>query len=103
MAFGEMEFHLDPSATDDLENSDEMTELMQYVGDQVADTAEPLAPKATGAGARSIHAVVDHDAEGIHADVSWSKHEFHIGFAEVGTEDQPARPFLRPSLGSTHI
>lgn len=100
---GDVEFQLDSSAFDDLEDSAEMAELMQYVGDEVADTADELAPMKTGAGARSIHAVVDTDAEGVHVDVSWSKEQFHIGFAEVGTEKQPAQPFLRPALGSTHI
>jgi HK97 gp10 family phage protein len=100
---GDVEFQFDPSALGDLLESAETAALMQDAGNAVAATAADLAPKRTGAGAASIHAEVEQDAESFYADVSWDKDHFYMFFAEVGTEHESARPFLRPALDSTQI
>lgn len=94
---------LDEAAIDDLLDDDETLELLQDVGDEVADVARGKAPKRTGAGAESIHAEVEVDDEGGFADVSWDSDHYYLGFAETGTSHQPATPFLRPALDETSI
>lgn len=67
---------------------------MLRVGEQVAERAQELAPKRTGAGAASIHAeVVDGEVR-----VSWDPEHFYMLFQEVGTSEMSPRPFLRPAL-----
>lgn len=80
-----------------------MQPLMKQAGDAVAATAASLAPKDTGELADSIHAEVERDAEGWHADVSWGPDYFYGLFWEVGTSRNEPRPFLRPALDSTRI
>ncbi len=75
-----------------------MRAMLQRVGDDVADDAAAAAPKDTGAGAASIHAVVDSDSDGAYVDISWDRDHFYGLFAEVGTSHQSARPFLRPAV-----
>ncbi len=94
---------LDRFAIARLADGNDAEDLVQDVGDDVADLAAQLALKRTGEGAASIQAVVDHDAEGAYADISWDEQHFYMGFAELGTEHVPAQPFLRPALDSTHI
>ena len=53
------------------------------------------APKATGAGAESIHSEPDPDEPGFR--ISWDKDHFYMAFHELGTEHQPATPFARPT------
>ena len=96
-------FALDQSAIDDLAFDEDTLDMLQDVGDIVADEARGRAPEQTGAGAASIHAEVESDAESGYADVSWDKDHFYLGFAETGTVHQPATPFLRPALDSTSI
>jgi len=76
----------------------DMRNYLQQVGDVVADRARSAAPKATGAGAESIRAEVRDDTDGPGADVSWDQDHFYLTFHELGTQHQPARPFLRPAL-----
>lgn len=94
---------LDADAIADLGFSDEVADLAQDVGDQVAERAAELAPKRTGAGAASIHAELGEDEDGAYADVSWDRDHFYMGFKELGTEHEPAQPFLRPALEQTQI
>lgn len=94
---------LDAAAVDDLLSDEETLDMLQEVGDTVADLARGKAPKMTGEGAESIHAEVEVDDEGGHADVSWDSDHFYLGFAETGTSHQPATPFLRPALDETTI
>jgi HK97 gp10 family phage protein len=104
-------FRLDPRAVADLVYGDDMDDMLQEVGDQVAETAQSLAPKASGEGAASIHAEVHRGEDSgafpstytppddvPTAYVSWDQEHFYMLFAEIGTEFQPARPFLRPAL-----
>lgn len=68
------------------------------LGWEIAGLAARLAPKETGGGAKSIRAEViraeDGDEE---VRVSWDRDHFYMYFAEVGTQHQSARPFLRPA------
>jgi HK97 gp10 family phage protein len=70
---------------------------LQSIGEQVAERAASAAPKATGAGAASIHAEVVKGE--VH--VGWTPEAFYMLFSEVGTSKMSARPFLRPALDGT--
>lgn len=96
-------FDLDADAIADLAADEDAEDLAQEVGDQVAERAADLAPKATGEGAASIHAEVDVDDVSAFADVSWDRDHFYMGFKELGTEHEPAKPFLRPGLDATSV
>lgn len=99
----DFEFDLDEGAVEDLADSAEMAELLQDIGDGIAELAASNAPKLSGAGAASIAAVVSGAGRDKHVDVSWSPEHFYMGFAETGTEHQAATPFLRPALDQTKI
>jgi HK97 gp10 family phage protein len=85
-------------ALDELLEDRSVLDRLQELGDEVARVAAERAPKLTGAGAASIRAEVGVDSQGPHVDISWDKDHFYLIFHEVGTEHQPARPFLRPAL-----
>ena len=62
----------------------------------VVDDAQDRAPKDTGFGASTIH----HEPVGDEPStfrVGWSPDAFYLRFHELGSEHQPARPFLRPA------
>lgn len=64
----------------------------------IAEDAAKSAPVDTGRGARSIRAEMAKDEHGNpEARVSWDQAAFYMAFAELGTNHQPARPFLRPA------
>lgn len=69
------------------------------LGIAVAETAAALAPKDSGGGASSIRAEVVRVAGVPEVRVSWDRDHFYMAFAEFGTEDQTATPFLRPAAG----
>ena len=62
--------------------------------DEIIAEMRRLAPKDTGEGAESIHAELDGSGEFYR--ISWDRAHFYMYFTEVGTEIQPARPFMRP-------
>lgn len=64
--------------------------------DAVVEDARDRAPKQTGAGAESIHAEQVDETPPTYR-VSWDPDHFYMGFHELGTEHEPARPFLRPA------
>lgn len=99
----DIEFTLDKGALADLVEGSEGVAMLQAVGDEIAALAADKAPKRTGQGAASIQAVVSADEVGPHADISWDRDHFYMGFAETGTEHEAARPFLRPALDETTI
>ena len=69
--------------------------------ERVVERAQTAAPKLTGAGARSIHSepLIDDNTGTFDGEaVSWDREHYYMLFAEVGTEHEPARPFLRPAL-----
>lgn len=75
---------------------------LQRVGEQVAERAASAAPKATGAGAASIHAEVVDGPDGRHVGVGWDDAHFYMLFPEVGTSKMGPRPFLRPAVDGTY-
>ena len=99
----EVVFDFDDGALTDLLHDSDTEALLQDAGDAVAGNAAEGAPKRTGAGAASIHAEVDSDTQSAYADISWDPQHFYMFFAEVGTEHESARPFLRPALDSTTL
>lgn len=62
--------------------------------DEIVAEMRRLAPKDTGEGAESIHAELDDSGDFYR--VSWDEAHFYMYFSEVGTGDEPARPFMRP-------
>ncbi len=83
---------------DNLDQLPEALAAMLDLGVEVANDAAALAPKRTGAGARSIRAEYATAADGgREVRVSWDRDHFYMGFAEFGTEHQRATPFLRPA------
>lgn len=103
MSTGDFHFDLDQAAIDDLGFDEDAEDLLEDVGDQVAGLAHEKAPKDSGEGADSIHGQVGTDQESAYVDVSWDDEHFYMGFHELGTEHQPARPFLRPALDQTKV
>jgi HK97 gp10 family phage protein len=75
----------------------EARDLVEMVGDLIAEQAAGDAPKDTGAGAGSIQAVTRLGPNGWEARVSWTKARYYMYFHERGTVHLPARPFLRPA------
>lgn len=100
---GDFSFKLDDHQIRGLGLSDEAADLLEDVGEVVADIAHDLAPKDTGAGADSIHGEVGEDEESAYVDISWDRDHFYMGFKELGTEHESAQPFLRPALDQAHI
>jgi HK97 gp10 family phage protein len=78
-------------------HADAMRKSMQSVGDGIASDAAAAAPRATGAGAASIHAVTVEDVNGWSVRVGWDPQHWYMAYHELGTEQLPARPFLRPA------
>jgi len=98
---------LDEDAIADLADGDDAEELALDAGDLVAERAQQLARAQglvrTGEGVESIQAVPGRDDDGAYSDVGWDRDHFYMGFAELGTEHQPATPFLRPALEQTQL
>lgn len=107
---------MDRLAVEALAYDDDVDDVLQEAGEQVAEAAQNLAPANTGEGAASIHAEVHRGEDSgafpstytppdevPTAYVSWDQDHYYMLFAEIGTEDQAARPFLRPALDSTRV
>jgi len=62
--------------------------------------AQAAAPRATGAGAQSIHAepYLDRRNKEWQARIGWERVRFYMYFHERGAKHLPARPFLVPAL-----
>jgi HK97 gp10 family phage protein len=73
---------------------------LETIGDQVGRRAQALAPRRTGAGARSIHAEVITEGSHRFVAVSWDRRHFYMGFQELGTANMRPHPFLRPAASS---
>lgn len=85
---------LDSGAIDDLAFTADAEDLAQQAGDAVAAIARRLAPKRTGAGARSIRAKTAIDAAGAYAEVSWDPSRSYMRFHG---------PFLEPALRAARL
>lgn len=62
--------------------------------DRIVADMQRLAPRLTGKGAESIDFKLDPSGEFYR--VSWDEEHFYMYFPEVGTEDEPPQPFMRP-------
>lgn len=109
-------FRPDRLAIESLILDDDIDDVLQEAGDQVAESAQSMAATASGEGAASIHAEVHRGddpgafpstyspPDGVPtAYVSWDQERFYMLFVEIGTEYQPARPFLRPALDQARV
>lgn len=113
----EIRLELDQAQIDALVDEDpEVEELLYEVADEIAETARQLAPKDDGDAAASIHAEVHRghnpdahaatytpETDEPMAYVGWDQDHFYLLFHEIGTEDLPARPFMRPALDQARI
>lgn len=104
-----------PGAFDDILDDPDVDDMLQDIGDAVAEKARSFARRDTGAGAESIHAEVHRGSSEAFAStytpeddaptayVSWDQDHYYMLFSEVGTEDEPAQPALLPALEGTEI
>lgn len=84
---------LHPGYEEALKALPEVNDALAAAADAVVNDAQVRAPKASGEGAASIHK--EKSDEGYR--VSWDPTFFYMRFHELGTEHEPARPFLRPA------
>lgn len=77
--------------------ADVAADALKSAADAVAEAAKRRAPRRTGRGADSIRAERTGPTD---FKVSWDQKHFYMQFAELGTEKERARPFLRPALDS---
>lgn len=72
---------------------------MRVVANEIRREARALAPKDTGALRRglSVTNVYDPGTGMVEFRVGWSGAGFYGGIVELGSEDTPARPHLRPA------
>lgn len=97
------DFSLDRAALERHVRSDRT--WLQRVGNVVRDEARSNVPadlkgnRAPDA-EQAIVAVTGEDTEGAFVDVGYSRHHpgFYLWWHEVGTQDSPPRPHLRPAL-----
>lgn len=98
---GDFRFDPDRAVMEHIAFDEETEDLLEEMGDLVAEIAHDLAPTLTGEGADSIHGELDQDSESAFVDISWDQDHFYMGFKELGTEHESATPFLRPALDQT--
>jgi hypothetical protein len=82
-------------ALEHLAEDPEVLDVLQEIGERIAERARDLAPRDSPShgGAESIRAEIGRDPiTGLEVRVSWDRPPFYMG-----SEHQPARPFLRPA------
>jgi HK97 gp10 family phage protein len=89
-----------PALERELTYNPDVTQALEKIGKAIANDARVLAPKQTGAGARSIDHEIGFDERGAYVRISWDKRHFYMQFAEFGTSRQAATPFLRPAAAT---
>lgn len=89
---------LDKRAIARLAVGDEVVDFLDGVGQAKADRAEQLAPKKTGRGARAVEHETGQDDDGVYTRIGYAAGGFYMSFVELGTEDTPPEPHLRPAL-----
>lgn len=81
-----------------IEKLPQIDRAARRVADAIREDAYVSAPKDTGAGAASLAVEGTAESGGVVVyRVSWAKEKFYMMFAELGTEHESARPFLRPA------
>jgi HK97 gp10 family phage protein len=86
---------VDQAAIDALAKNPGVLAGVEEVAEAAADLMRKRAPKDSGEGAASIHVEPDDDEPGFR--IGWDPDHFYMLFPEFGTEQQPARPFMRPT------
>lgn len=91
---------LDQGAMRRLVDSDTVARHLHERGDRVAVRQRQLAPRGEGRHmADTIDARLDEDDRGLVCYIGpWGSLAWYAWFAEFGTFNRPAQPFLRPSL-----
>jgi HK97 gp10 family phage protein len=89
-----------PALERELRYNPDVTQALEKIGKAIADDARVLAPKQTGAGARSIHHELGYDENGAYVRISWDVKHFYMAFPEFGTSRQAATPILRPAAAT---
>lgn len=89
---------LNPRAIEDVASDPEVGRMLLERAEPIVDAARSGAPRATGAGASSIHAEIAESVRPIEVRVSWDREHYYMGFHEFGTIYLPARPFLAPGV-----
>ena len=81
-----------------LKNDPEVLRALIEAGEQIAEEARMLAPVRTGNLKKSIKAeLVADPVTGYEARVGFTKAAYYGTFVELGTEEHPPQPFLRPA------
>jgi HK97 gp10 family phage protein len=89
---------LDNRAIENWASSNDAEALLRDLGEQIVPDAQRDAPKRTGDMAASIHYEIGHDSKGAFVRVSFDKDHWYGIYAELGTSQETARPFLRPNI-----
>lgn len=84
-----------PNIKHEWENASETRQMIDEVGEEVAQVAQRMAPVLTGALRDSIAA---HSGEGSGASSEIIADVPYAAFVEFGTSQMAAEPFLRPAL-----
>jgi len=70
---------------------------VEAVAEEIRKEASRRAPKDSGNLARNIAVEKARSAEGVEFHVGWNKRAAYGPLVELGTEDTPPRPHLRPA------
>lgn len=89
-------FVVDPAAVAALNKDPQILAGVREVAEAAADEMRKRAPERSGRGAASIHVEPDPDGAGFR--VGWDREHYYMAFQEFGTEYEPARPFVRPTV-----
>lgn len=89
---------LHPGWQRELERMPAIDAATKRAADAVVEDAQARAPRGAppDPGAESIHHEKVEEYPPTYR-ASWDPEHFYMGFNELGTEHQPARPFLRPA------
>ncbi len=82
-----------------LTQTPEVKKQLRRVAGEIRTEARKLAPVDTGNLRRNIAVenVLDPETGQVEYRVGWTKRAFYGGLVELGTEDEPPRPHLRPA------
>lgn len=98
MATNDVRVVTDERALRALSSSDDMRDLLMEEAEPVERRMEMLAPKRTGAGARSIRREPVLDVESWVVRISWTRDHYYLYFHDRGTVNMRATPFLEEAL-----
>jgi hypothetical protein len=97
-----MDLHFNEDALRELGSAPEVERFVGSVGGQVADRANARAATVLashgGGGIGSVESHLQHDNKGAFARIAPDPAHSYMWFAELGTEHERPRPFIRPAL-----